>query len=147
MENAIKALFIAAGLLIGGMILSLGISLYTSLNDYVNTAQENIAEQEIKQFNDQFFKYIDRELTIHDIITVANLAYENNQKYQLTSGDDGKNYYVEVNMTGHTNLEKDIHLKLAELLKVNLDVKYKCSSANVKISASTGRVYEITFTT
>ena len=40
MENAAKALLIASGVMIGIMILSLGISLYTSMSGYVESMQE-----------------------------------------------------------------------------------------------------------
>ena len=111
MENAVQALLIVAGVLIGIMILSLGISLYSSLGQYVEIAQQEIANQEIQQFNEQFLKYINCSndssevefvLTIQDIVTAANTAYESNLKYGLTE-QSGNNFYVTINIRGRTH--------------------------------------------
>ena len=41
MENAVKALLIAAGVLIGVMVLSLGVALFSSLSEFsVNTQKQ-----------------------------------------------------------------------------------------------------------
>lgn len=146
MENAVKALLIAAGVLIGIMIISLGVSLYTSLSDYVEITQNDIAIKEIQKFNEQFIRYINYNddtkktqftLTIQDIVTAANTAYENNLN---------TDYYVTINVSGKfSNLENNINLKSAEILSAGLGKQYKCSSIDVKISPTTGRVYEVNF--
>lgn len=152
MENATKALLIAACVLVGIMVLSLGVSLYSSLSSYVESVQEDIASNEIKQFNEQFIKYIncndgtniDFTLTIQDIVTAANTAHENNLKYNLEISAES-NYYVKINMPGKSGLEKDITSDSADILKNNIENEYKCSQSDVKISTKTGRVYEVTF--
>mgnify|MGYP004480153315 CR=1 FL=1 len=86
MENATKALLIAAGVLIGMLILSLGVYLYYSIGVYVERAQEQIAIQELDKFNTQFYNYqaVENEIfSFQDVITAANLAYENNKKYDF----------------------------------------------------------------
>ena len=154
MENAVQALLIVAGVLVGLMILSLGISLYSSLNGYVEQTQQEIANRETQQFNEQFLKYINCNdgatdvefvLTIQDIVTAANTAYENNLKYGLTSHSPN-NYYVTINInSGESNLETTINSKSAEILENALGNEYKCSTSDVKINANTGRVYEVNF--
>ena len=57
MENATKALLIAAGVLIGIMVISLGVSLYVSLGSYVDSTKEQLELNEISKFNTQFLKY------------------------------------------------------------------------------------------
>lgn len=152
MENAVKALLIAAGVLIGVVILSLGINLYTSLGEYVKSAQENMVSKETQQFNEQFVKYIncdkrteevDFTLTIQDIVTAANTAYENNIENNLTKYENN-NYYVTIKLDG-TALEKNISSKTAEMLANGLGQTYKCSLQDVKINEVTGRVYEVEF--
>lgn len=154
MENAVKALLIAAGVLMGIVIVSLGVSLYSSLNKYVESTQNEIVMSELQKFNDQFFKYVNYNdttktsnfaLTIQDVVTAANIAYENNQFYELPEYKDGS-YYVIVKLDG-TSLEKNITSNSATILQNGLGQKYKCSSADVKISSITGRVYEINFST
>ena len=153
MENAVKALFIAAGVLIGVMILSLGVSLYTSLNSYVQDHQDDIDRYALQQFNEKFTKYINYNddtdelefvITIQDIVTAANTAYENNSSYELTEHKEN-NYYVTINITDVKNLEKIINTNTAELLKANLGKTYKCTREDIKISQITGRVFEVNF--
>lgn len=145
MENAVKALIIVAGVLIGAMILSLGVSLYSSLGEYVQITQEGITSKEIQRFNGQFTKYInynsdtgefDFTLTIQDIVTAANTAYENN------TNDD---YYVTINMTGYANLERTINSNSVEVLQNGLGKEYKCTHTDVKFDSITGRVCEVNF--
>lgn len=153
MEDASKALIIVAGTLIGLMVLSLGIALFSSLSQYTDSAQKQIEENALQSFNTQFTKYIncadvnsepEFTLTIHDIITVANIAYENNTTYELN--DEGNNnYYVTVKMPGEANLEKKVSSDATTLLKKYINKSYKCISSNVKININTGRVYEIVF--
>ena len=154
MENAVKALFIAAGVLIGMMIISLGVSLFASLSDYVENAHEERASKKLQEFNEQFTKYINYNdetnkkefvLTIQDVVTAANCAYENNLNYRLEEYD-GNNYYVTIKLDGQV-LEKTINEKSAEILSEGLGFEYKCSSTNVKINPNTKRVYEVNFST
>ena len=104
MENATKAMLIAAGVLIGMMILSLGVALFSELNSYVETSNEQIKFNEQNSFNTQFTKYANMDLTIQDIVTVANLAHENNVLYNASIGDP---FYITV-LLGGTQIENDI---------------------------------------
>lgn len=156
MENAVQALVIAAGVLIGVMILSLGISLYSSLGEYITNTQEQAISKEIQQFNEQFLKYINCNdsssqvefvLKIQDIVTAANSAYENNRKYELTE-QNGSNYYVTINIKSEiTNLEKTINTDSVRLLSEEtlLKSEYRCMPEDVKINEVTGRVCEVNF--
>lgn len=154
MEDAVKALLIAAGVMIAIMVVSLGITLGTSLSQYSDNAQEQIEENALQSFNGQFLKFVNCSstpnskpeftLTIHDVITAANIAYENNKNYELDRASN-YNYYVTVNIPGKKNLEKSIMLDTENLLKNNIEKKYKCTKKNIKINANTGRVSEVTF--
>jgi len=157
MENAVKALLIASGILLGIMILSLAVSLYSSLSSYVDSVQESIASKEIQAFNEQFLQYInydetnglDFKLSIQDVVTAANTAYENNLKNQVQNSENtGNNYRVTVKLDNQ-ELENDINSKLAEILSTGMENSngYKCTAEDIKISTTTGRVYEINFYT
>ena len=67
MENASKALLMAAGVLIGVLILSLAVYLFANFG----TASAEIHKQkdmnEINKFNTQFTSYEGKECTIHEI--------------------------------------------------------------------------------
>lgn len=152
MENAVKALMIAAGVLIGIMIVSLGISLYASLGQYVETAEEELNSKETQKFNEQFLKYIncetasgdiEFELTIQDIVTAANTAFENNRKYNLT-GPDTNTYYVTITLDG-MRLENTINTISAELLKNGLGQRYTCRRIDVEVNEFTGRINQVNF--
>lgn len=154
MEDAVKALLMAAGVMIGVMIISLGITLFSSLSQYTNDTQDKIEENALQKFNEQYTKYIncvdtpasatpEFTLTIHDVVTVANMAYENNKKYGLDSADEN-NYYVTVKI-GATELQKDINITAADILKQKNDKTYKCTYSNVKKNPNTARVCEIKF--
>ena len=145
MENAVKALLIAAGVLVGIMIVTLGVSLYTSLNNYVESTQKEISTKNIQQFNEQFTRYINydedtgeilKTLTIQDIVTAANTAYENNRKTE---------YYVKINIPGFEGVENQINSISADLLSESLEKQYKCGYKDVKIDNVTGRVCEVSF--
>lgn len=78
MENASKALIMAGGILLGLLILTLMITLFMSSSDLTNTYRQTKQTEEVQQFNVNFTKYLGRELTIHEAITVINFAKENN---------------------------------------------------------------------
>ena len=111
MENATRALFLAAGVLIGILILTLGVYLYNSLSSYKDDVDKQMEANALNQFNTQFMQYVNVEqdggpqlfkITMQDIVTVASLAYENNQQYGLTYADAGESsYYVKVNIENY----------------------------------------------
>lgn len=78
MENASKALLMAAGILIGILIISLMVVLFissTSVNkEYEQTKQSEV----VQQFNVNFTKFVGKNLTIHDVVTICNFAKSNN---------------------------------------------------------------------
>ncbi|MCI8273228.1 MAG: hypothetical protein HFJ55_03995 [Clostridia bacterium] len=183
MENATKALLIAAGVLMGILILSLGVFLYRSLSGYVETVQEDMEENALIKFNNQFLKYVnvpldsngnplkdtngniktDFDITIQDVVTVANIAYENNKDDILSGSINAntdyteRNSYVTVNIKYNGNIKID-HIEnninstdisnpnkpsASYLLTNDKGYKYKCYK--IKISPETGRIYEINF--
>lgn len=157
MENATKAMLIAAGVLIGIMIVSLGVVLFSSLQRYVDSSQESIRFAELKKFNEQYTKYVnysgegnktDFDLTMQDIVTAASLAYENNKYYGATeveTGDDDASLYVAVYLDDN-QIEYNIHEYSAQYLTNELTEpytkKYKCT---VEYSNLTGRVKKVKF--
>ena len=155
MENAVKALYIAAGVLMGIMVLSLGVALFASLQNYVDSSKEQIEFNELTSFNTQFTKYINYangvkqfDLTIQDVITAAGKAYENNSSYNLdTNGwDESSNsLYVSVYLNGK-RIDADIKEEMADLLKDSLKKTYRCTESNIKYSDITARVYIVEFT-
>ncbi len=83
MENASKALLMAAGVLIGLLVISLAVYLFVSFGTTSADVHKQMEQQQIEQFNSQFTSYDGKEdITIYDVVTVANLATENNRYYE-----------------------------------------------------------------
>ena len=80
MENASKALIMAAGILIGLLILALMVTLFTSAGNLSRSYEETRKETQTQQFNANFIKYVGKDLTIHEVLTLYNFAKENGFK-------------------------------------------------------------------
>ncbi len=108
MENASKALLMAAGVLIGLLVISLAVYLFVSFGMTSAEIHKEQQEQQLEQFNVQFTSYVGKEgLTIYDVVTVANLATENNKNYELTKKvADGTDYYISVQVANQGFIEK-----------------------------------------
>ena len=74
MENASKALLMAAGILVGILILALMVTLFISSKQLSTTYDETRQSVAIQQFNVNFTEYIGQDLTIHQVITIYNFA-------------------------------------------------------------------------
>ena len=68
MENASKALMMAAGVLVGVLILALMVTLFASSNEVSSEYEQTKKAEAIQQFNTNFTKYLGQDLTIHQII-------------------------------------------------------------------------------
>ena len=168
MENASKALIMAATVLLGIMILSLAVYLIITFGSKSAEMHKQIETDRLNQFNTQFTSYEGKQCTIYDVITVANLATENNKYYELSkiSGiATGNDMYIQVRLkksgsANFINIEygynstADISLVNQSIIKQDIDkvIKgtdtteklptYKCT---VKISDITQRVYQVSF--
>ncbi len=165
MENASKALLMAAGILIGILILSLMVYLFATFSSASQEARDRIAQDKLNEYNVQFTKYDGKEVTIYDVVNIANTATETNIYYELTSSDkSSSSYYVTVNLkrTGegsYTEIQKDYGTPSStdiqsiynnyiqqDLNKINNTTglpKYDCK---VEINQKTGRVNKVSFT-
>lgn len=170
MENASKALLMAAGVLIGLLVLSLAVYLFVSFGTTSAELHKQNEEHQIDQFNSQFTSYVGKDgITIYDVVTVANIATETNIYYEFTKRNtlaDGKDNYVSVKVmntdltnyhnktiekgykySGSINYNKLIDLDLQKMrITPNQDMsdltQYSCQ---VEISRITQRVYQVIF--
>lgn len=155
MENASQALLIAAGVLIGVLILSLGVYLFSVFGGHAANIQSEIDAREIAQFNERFLKYNGRtDLTVQDIITVRNYALESNKKVDSNYDQDshiyratGSNDYIDVFRDGIKIMRSAVtdEKMLNSSISGNPEdsKKYTC---RVTISENTGKVFKISFT-
>lgn len=165
MENASKALIMAASVLLGIMIISIGVTLFKTFSDFGNATYKKIEEDKIAEWNSNYLKYYGTvttkesknptpiQVTAHDIVSVANLAKQNNINYELEnlSKFDENSYYVQVDVDKEINFEKKTEQEKNDFLKNNSltsenEVKYYVCK-EVKISSVTKRVMYIRFET
>lgn len=153
MENASKALLMAAGVLIGVLILTLMVYLFVDFGTISAQIHSQVAQRQVNEFNGQFTSYEGKgEITIYDVITVTNYAKENNEYYKESNLYDS-DYKVEVKLKssrGTTILtSKEITVdyinKLVQDEQVNNNtwlVEYKCEVTKYH---NNGRVSEVIF--
>lgn len=162
MENASKALIMAAGVLIGIMILSLAVYLFATFGATSAELHGQVETSRITQFNTQFTSYEGRsDITIYDVISVVNLAKNNNENYELTDSTDS-NYYIIVSLQGVNNRleqasESTLNSLITEdlreenLVKADWDGdgtiygKLRTYTCNVVINENTQLVKQVTF--
>ena len=145
MENASKAILMAAGILIGVMIISIGVYLFATFGGTSQNIQEQIDGRVLAEFNNNFEKYNSVDCTIHDIISLAGFAKKNNQDFNFTDSDINNEYYVRVfieNISGSPYNNKDLTLSnineddYMNLLN-NYSIKYTIDSSTGKSTAET----------
>lgn len=151
MENASKALIMAAGVLIGLLILSLAVYLFANFGAASAEAHRRNAENQVNQFNVQFTVYHGRtDVTIHDVVTVANLAKSSNDELEVTEPTEN-NYYITVRV-GNTQIQNYTSAQLDELVSSDVNsinsgqINLPTYTCNVEINTVTGRVNVVTFT-
>ena len=142
MENAVKALYIAAGVLMAVMVLSLAAVLYSSLQSYVEDTNKQIQYTQVDSFNTEYLNYVNsndgKVLTIQDVISAAS-----SDTSQWKAGPS--TLYVQVLLNGR-RIDQTINENMVSLLERNKDTKFSCKASDVLIGDSTGQVYSINFT-
>lgn len=155
MENASKALIMAAGVLIGVLILSLAVYLFIDFGTKSAELHKQITLNQLTQFNAQFNVYDGREdVTIYEIISLVNLAKENNENNK----NMGSDYKIEIwlkngivtgnkNITNITETEKLDHItklnKVEQKANGNIEPIYQYS-CKVEYHEN-GRVSKVSF--
>lgn len=87
MENAAKALLIAGGVLITIIVVSIGAYLMKNMGEQTAKFYEIMERSEAMKYNEQFLKCEGKDLNMQDVISIMNLARDNNEKNQLKSSD------------------------------------------------------------
>ena len=144
MENASKALLMAAGILVGVLILSLAAFLYTDYRTRAGEIGRRNTEQQLAEFNTQYTIYENRDdLTIYDVVNVANMAHENNEQYMYTNV-----YTTDYKITVYLNsieIQDYTQEQFDEKIKESLNTpQYKCTAIEF-YSDTTGRVKSVRF--
>ena len=84
MENAAKALLIAGGMLLTILTLSLFVYVFRIMAANSANIYDELSESEITEFNQKFLNFERKEkVTMQDVITILNLAIDNNQTEKM----------------------------------------------------------------
>lgn len=142
MENASKALLMAASILIGVLLLSFMAYMFLFMSNYAGTVQENLYAKETHEFNAQFQVYDKRsDLTIQDVKSIVNLVNNYNSKFD---NEENNVQAIKMNFLGITN-KKNIEQKVNEILENTLGASlakiYTCS-----LGQTDGKVSKVTIT-
>lgn len=110
MENASKALLIAAEVLIAMLVVSMFTILFSTVADYSEKYAITKESQEIEAFNTQFTNYTkEEEITAQDVVSVINLAkYYNAKGFNITASANGN-----VNIDTKSN-DENVHRFMEE---------------------------------
>ena len=141
MENASKALLMAAGVLVGILILTLAVYLFTTFGATSAELHDLNQQSQIDKFNIQFTQYEGKsDVTIYDVITVANLASDNNKYYGLVNPDEN-NYYIRLHLerkkgSDRYYLERASQESLNELLQEEMLIANTDDSKNTILGDS-----------
>ena len=157
MENASKALIMAAGVLIAVIVLSLFAYLYFTFNQATKDNIKQMEQSKITSFNSKYLAYDGREdLTYYDIANIATMAKNDNEdsdeKIRVVVGNSDNDLTNDYNslmdkfenqnsineiMTDGTENDP----ATGQEMSVKFLTKYKC-----KVSLdNTGRVSEVRF--
>ena len=145
MENASKALLMAAEVLIAMMIVSLGVYVFYTYSQTSREIHDKKAEQQLVEFNAKYTKYVDQTtLTIYDVRTIANYAKKDNEN--LVDSEKIEVMFEGSNVVNKTETEWDaqIQSQVGDIRNGKTELrKYKCIEPEY---TENGRVKKIKIT-
>jgi hypothetical protein len=119
MENASKALLMAAGVLIGILILTLMVTLFLSAREVSSRHDQVKKTEEIEQFNANFTKYVGKDITIHQVITIQNFAKIENNKIKNVILEKNGNFSINTNQI-ENDIKKFQENYIKQYYKINI---------------------------
>ena len=168
MENASKALLMAAGVLIGILIISFMMLLLRKGGQMSSEYDNQLSDKELLKFNSQFEIYHKADNSFFDVITVVNLAYDVNTsvgweagngvtveikegaavKYKMPDSDSSMEKHQMLDASGHQkDIYSDIIEKYTELKNVGTSQAYKYDFVceEITYNRASGRVNKMVF--
>lgn len=96
MENASKALLMAAGILIAMLVLSVGVILVGNFGKTADSYVTKLDTVELRKYNSNFDVYIGRkDVTAQEIVTLIGVVQETNQNTKIYIGNEEVSNYEE----------------------------------------------------
>ena len=99
MENATKALLMAAGFLLGLMILGALILMFNSLSNYQRQNTINTREAQIQEFNEQYETYDRKNVRGTDIVSILNRVADYNERKSAIGTQGAEIAFQEMKIT------------------------------------------------
>lgn len=132
MENASKALLIAGAMLLLILVLTFSVYLVRRIGGQTSELYSDMEQSKIDEFNQKFFNYDGRgtkkdsegkwinPLTIQDVVSIINLAKDNNQNSKFPTT-------VKVKVDGNER-QDSTNAQIKEMLanQNNIDAEYSC---------------------
>ena len=150
MENASKALMIAAEVLLGIMVLGLLIVVATMFANFSRNMNKKIAADEVLIYNNHYTQFSGRvDITAQEIATTINFAKKNNDNYELSrTNSEHSNFYTTVFIEGQNFFNSLIYIKnnnqyknwitfntkVRKFIKENNMQLYSCNVESVTVS-------------
>ena len=101
MENASKALLIAASVLIAIVIIGAFMLMMSNLTDYQNKSYQSTQDAQITEFNNLYLSYNRKDVRGSDMISLMNRIVDYNG---TKSAEDGFTMmHITINMNGHNS--------------------------------------------
>ena len=133
MENATKALLIAAAVLVAILLISLGVGVFNSAQEQMGNA--DLSEYQIQQHNDKFNRYIGENKTGSEVNTLLKTVFNHNNN----QADTDTCVKVDLLKSDGTSVEKALiksENSIGEYEKVSTAAKFtvkvgKTSSGNL----------------
>lgn len=99
MENASKALLIAAGIMVGVIVLSMVAYGYGKISNYYKTKELEIEGEQLADFNKPYIEYNRNDVRGSDLLSLVNKILDYN--------DDGNNEEMEISVIISPNNDKE----------------------------------------
>lgn len=104
MENASKALLIAASVLIVILLIAMGVRIFNSTQGSAEHAEGTMQTTEVAMFNNKFLPYIGTNKNKNDALSLVNIIIANNSSnsvkinlgYNLPTVGTGSTYYNQI---------------------------------------------------
>lgn len=144
MENASKALMIAAEILIAVLIMSLIVTLIVVFGNFSRNMNSNIQEDKINAFNQHFFDANQRiDISAQEMASIINFAKESNDSHELEYDNKSESpFYVNIYIDG-TSFFNDSTKTAEENEKIYNDKKLFKQKLNDFISAHNTEYYSV----
>ena len=142
MENASKALSMAASVLIGVLLVALLIFAYYRFVQIPKREEKNAMLEQTAEFNKKYEAYNRKNLKGNKLISLFNMIEDNNKTYK-----DVPEYQIDITVYGNEGFGLDYYIKNKNDATIDLREKiksttYNCTSVEY---GSNGRIKKMSF--